>query len=78
MILEVEIQGKPYLIVNLYADNDQAGKLVTIAKLENFLESFDIKEERKIILGDHFNIIFDERLDADGGSPCLKAGTIQN
>ena len=25
LILDVEIQGKPYLIINLYADNDQAG-----------------------------------------------------
>ena len=77
LILDVEIQGKPYLIINLYADNDQAGQLVTLAKLESLLESFDINEERKIILGADFNIIFDTQLDADGGSPCLKVGTIQ-
>ena len=34
--------------------------------LESLLESFDIKEECKIILGGDFNIIFDKRLDADG------------
>ena len=77
LILDVEIQGKPYLIINLYADNDQAGQLVTLAKLESLLESFDINEERKIILRGDFNIIFDTQLDADGGSPCLKVGTIQ-
>ena len=76
-ILDVEVQGKPYLIINLYADNDEAGQLVTLAKLESLLESFDIKEECKIILGGNFNIIFDKHLDADGGSPCLKVGTIQ-
>ena len=78
LILDVEIQGKPYLIINLYADNDQAGQLVTLAKLESLLESFDINEEHKIILGGDFNIIFDTQLDADGGFPCLKVGTIQN
>ena len=77
LILDVEIQGNPYLIINLYADNDQAGQLVTLAQLESLLESFDIKEKCKIILGGDFNIIFDKRLDADGGSPCLKVGTIQ-
>ena len=77
LILDVEIQGKPYLIINLYADNDQAGQLVTLTKLESLLESFEINEERKIILGGNFNIIFDTHLDADGGSPCLKVGTIQ-
>ena len=77
LILDVEIQGKPYLIINLYADNDQAGQLVTLAKLESLLERIGIKEERKIILGGNFNIIFDKRLDADGGSPCLKVETIQ-
>ena len=51
LILDVKIQGEPYLIINLYADNDQAGQLVTLAKLESLLESFDINEERKIILG---------------------------
>ena len=78
LILDVEIQGKPYLIINLYADNDQAGQLVTLTKLESLLGSFDINEEPKIILGGDFNIIFDTQLDADGGSPCLKVGTIQN
>ena len=77
LILDVEIQGKPYLIINLYADNDQAGQLVTLAKLESLLESFDINEERKIILEGDFNIIFDTHLDEDVGSPCLKVGTIQ-
>ena len=43
LILDEKIQGKPYLIINLYANNDQAGQLVTLAKLENLLESFDIK-----------------------------------
>ena len=77
LILDAEIQGKRYLIINLYADNDEAGQLVTFAKLESLLESFHIKEERKTILGGDFNIIFDKRLDADGGSPCLKVETIQ-
>ena len=77
LILDVEIQGKPYLIINPYADNDQAGQLVTLAKLESLLKSFEINEEHKIILGGNFNIIFDTHLDADGGSPCLKVGTIQ-
>ena len=77
LILDVKIQGKPYLIINLYGDNDQAGQVVTLAKLESLLESFDIKTERKIILGGDFNVIFDKRLDADRGSPCLKVGTIQ-
>ena len=27
LILDVEIQNKPYLMINLYADNDQAGQL---------------------------------------------------
>ena len=66
LILDVEIQGKPYLIINLYADNDQAGQLVTLAKLESLLESFGINDERRIILGGNFNIIFDTHLDADG------------
>ena len=73
----MEIQGKPYLIINLHADNDQVGQLVTLAKLESLLESFDIKEESKIILGGGFNIIFDKSSDADGGSPCLKLGAFQ-
>ena len=50
-ILDVEVQGKPYLIINHYADNDQAGQqLVTLAKLESLSESFVIKEECKKIL----------------------------
>ena len=66
------------LIINLYyADNDQAGQQVTFAKLESLLESFDIKEDCKIILGGDFNVIFDKHLDTDGGSPCLKVGTNQ-
>ena len=28
LISDVEIQGKPYLIINLYADNDQARQIV--------------------------------------------------
>ena len=45
--------------------------------LEILLESFDIKEDCKTVVGGDFNIIFDKHLDADGGSPCLKVGIIK-
>ena len=54
LILDVEIQGKPYLIINLYADNDQARQLVTSAKLKTIKsriqdviqETFDLSDPR--------------------------------
>ena len=52
LILDVDIQEEPYVLINYYANNDQAGQVKTLTELCDLLEKIEFKENTKVIWGE--------------------------
>ena len=59
LILYMEIQDLPYVLVNYHAPNDEQGQLCTLNEIIDKLKTF--------IWGGDWNCILDKSLDAVGG-----------
>ena len=60
------------MLVNLYNENTEKKQVILLKKLDILFGNFEDILEHEIILGGDWNVIFDNKLDADGGSPPLK------
>ena len=49
LILDVDIQEEPYVLINYYANNDQAGQVKTLTELCDLFEKIEFKENTKVI-----------------------------
>ena len=70
--MEAEVQGSPYLFVNIYAPNKTQDQCRFLVKLNNNIEDCVANKELKIILGGDFNVTLDSDLDCSGGRPFTK------
>ena len=66
IILDLEIDNCPFILINYYAPNDECQQLQALEEISNYLDRLDFKENTQFIWGGDFNVIFDEKLDADG------------
>ena len=76
VILEVEIQKKPYVLINYYVPNLETEQVSVLNVILRKLTNFEIGDDAKIIFGGDFNMILNLKLDADGGNPSLKSNSI--
>ena len=76
IILEVEIQKKPYVLINYYAPNLETEQVSVLNDILRKLTNFEMSDDAKIIFGGDFNMILNLKLDADGGNPGLKSNSI--
>ena len=76
VILEVEIQKKPYVLINYYAPNLETEQVSVLNDILRKFTNFEISDDAKIIFGRDFNMILNLKLDADGGNPSLKSNSI--
>ena len=76
IILDLEIDNCPFILINYYAPNDEYQQLPALEGISNNLDRLDFKENTQFIWGRDFYFIFDEKLDADGGNPKLKDKSI--
>ena len=60
------------VLLNYYAPNEENDQLKVLDDLNHILDNIDIYEDTVLIWGGDFNLIFDIRLDVDGGSTKLK------
>ena len=70
--MEAEVQGSPFLFINIYAPNKIQGQCCFSHKLNNNIEDSVANKELKIILGGDFNVTLDYDLDCSGGRPFTK------
>jgi len=70
--MEADVQGSPYLFVNIYAPNKTQDQCRFFDKLNNSIEDYVANKELKIILGGDFNVTLDSDLDCSGGGPFTK------
>ena len=75
--MEANVQGSPYLFVNIYAPNKTQDQCRFFDKLNNNIEDCVANKELKIILGGDFNVTLDSDLDCSGGRPFTK-GSVKN
>ena len=72
LILDVELNGTNFLLMNFYNSNTQSEQLSTLSTLQKLLEKSDDYNKKNIVFGNDFNLIFDCKFDASGGNPILK------
>ena len=75
IILYCEIQGQPFLLVNVYAPNHEYEQIAFYDKVFQEVLNIDIDTDTIIIWGGDFNCHLSS-LDADGGSHSRKLKTI--
>ena len=70
------IEDSPYLLINFYNANRQNEQLKALQNLNNIISGIELESDTRFMFGGDFNIIYDVKLDADGGSPSLKLSSI--
>ena len=69
LLLEFDVDGDIYVLVNFYNSNIESDQLHPLSELDNFLDN--VADISKIVGGD-FNLFFDSLIGVEGGNPVLK------
>ena len=72
LILDVELNGTNFLLINFYNSNTQCEQFSTFSTLQKLLEKFDDCNKKNIVFGSDFNLSFDCKFGASGGNSILK------
>ena len=72
LIKEAKYENENFLLINHYNANTKYDQLSTLSDLSNLLEKIDGIANKSIVLGGHFNLFFETKPKAEGGSPVLK------
>ena len=76
IIVCVEIQGQPYILINCYAPDTENGQIQTFKEIANHLVEMDIPPDSKYICAGDWNLIFDATMDSFGKKAKLKRKAI--
>ena len=77
IILHIEIQGSPYILLNYYGPNDESNQVKVLRQIFSKLQSINFDDNAQFILAGDWNMIFDKFLDAMGGTPSLKFNSLK-
>ena len=72
LILDVSVNDSEYILINLYNANTKKEQINVFSKMFALLKKFDINPKIQIIMVGDFNLLFDSKLDAQGGNPTMK------
>ena len=64
IILNVEIQESPYVLINYYAPNSELNQVRKLQQIKSNLQNMSNNENTRFILTGDWNLIFDRSLDA--------------
>ena len=59
-------------MINLYNANTEKEQTDVLNNMFVLLEKFDINLKKQLIMAGDFNLLFDSKLDAQGGNPTIK------
>ena len=76
VILKVETQSKPFILINYYAQNEKGQQVQILTEINDILDKMELEEDTQLIWGGDINSFFDCKLDADRGNPKLKIQSI--
>ena len=77
ILLEAIVQDQKFVFLNMYAPNKTSEQILFFETIKDELNSVDIDDECRIIVGGDFNVILDPKLDGQGGIPKLKESVKQ-
>ena len=72
LILDIDIDDKNFILINLYNPNTEAEQLKTLSKLAEMLTKLHLTQNNKIICVGDFNLLFNIKLQSYGGNPVFK------
>ena len=72
LILKAFIQGRSFVLVNIYAPNKIKDKGTFFQEIHKQLDELVLEENCEIIIGGDFNVILEPDLDGTGGKPQVK------
>ena len=72
LILDASINYSEYILINLYNANTEKEQINVFSNMFALLKKFDINPKKQIIMAGDFNLLFDSKLDAQGGNPTMK------
>ena len=76
IVLNTLFEDSPVVLINYHAPNEEEDHLKVLDDLNHILDNIDISEDTVLVWGGNFNLTFDIRLDADGGSLKLKLKSV--
>ena len=76
MVIEVKIDDSIFVLINICNGNTESEQLHTLNELINILETFKDFQDKSVVLGGDFNVIFNPSLDSEGEKPVTKKRTI--
>ena len=72
IILYVQIQDNPILLINYYAANDESTQVQTLSEISDVIDKMELEQDLTTVWGGDFNLFFDCFFDADGGKPVFQ------
>ena len=76
LVLKCINEDSPYILINFYNTNRQSEQLKALQNLNDIISGIELESDTRFLFEADFNIIYDIKLDADGGSPSLKFPSI--
>ena len=76
VILKVEKQSLPFILINYYAPNEGGQQVLILTEIRGILEKTELEKDTQLIWDGDFSSFFDCKLDADGENPKLKVQSI--
>ena len=78
LILDVVLNDTNFLLINFYNSNSEPDQICTLSILQKLLEKINDFNNKNMIFGGDFNLIFASKYDMPGGNPALKEYHQQN
>ena len=73
IVLEAEVQGANFLLVNVYVPNKVQEQCRFIENLNSTIDDVIKDNEPKLVVGGDFNVTLESDLDCSGGNPAQQA-----
>ena len=66
------VNHSEYILINLYNAYTEKEQINVFSNMFALLKEFDINPKKQIIMTGDFNLLFDSKLNAQGGNPTMK------
>ena len=77
LIIEVEIETKRSIWLNLYNPYSETEHLQALSDVDLLLSDFSLDNKKAFVFAGDFNFFFNQKIEATGGNPVLKKSQFQ-
>ena len=72
LLLEINIDDSLFVLINIYNANNEPDQVKTFTDLDEILDSVGDIQNKNVVFGGDFNVIFDLFLEVQGGNQVWK------